>query len=394
MTKPHQPDLFSDDITAAFRQHAECDSATALKLAAQDSRLSPDQQRFNRLLGRIEKLKNQLVEAQIISDAHRPVYHQTIAPLREQHRILTREMALWLDARLQRKGLSATQQGIATLILCDLCEQLAIQGDEEMQILHDKHSAESLAQKEQAAISGVRAMMEEVLGEPLADDEPLDNLHDVFNAGMARLREAADAEREERQARARKRKSSAAQLKADTDKQEAETTLRKVFRQLASALHPDRENDPDERVRKTTLMSEANAAYDRRDLVTLLQIQLRTELTDTAAIAKMAEEKIASLTMLLKQQVQELENELHNRRHAARNEFGLGPSETLSTASLQRNLLREEAFLEQDLNAMQLDLQRIQDDKYFKRWLKDQNRPSHATVFDEWVIDPFNYKNK
>lgn len=394
MTMPYQPDLFADDTLADPRQ-TQNNSATALKLAAQDSRLSPSQQRFNRLLDRIEKIKNQIVEAQAISDAHRPVYHLTIAPLREQHRTLTREMVLWLDGRLERKGLSANQQRIATMILCNLSEQLAAQGDEEMQILHDKHSAESLEEKEQAAISGVREMMEDILGKPLADDEPLDNLHDMFNAGMAKLREAAEAEQEARQARARKRKPSAAQLKAKAEEQEAETTLRKVFRQLASALHPDRENDPDERARKTTLMSEANAAYDRRDLVALLQIQLRTELTDTASIAKMAEEKIASLTRLLKQQVQELESELHHRRHAARNEFGLGPYETVSITSLQRNLSREETFLTQDLHAMQQDLQRIQDDKFFKRWLKDQNQPSHTASlddFDDWIIDSFEYK--
>lgn len=395
MTRPHQPDLFADDLTEASQQQTKSNSAAALKLAAQDSRLTPSQQRFNRLLDRIEKLKNQLVEVQTLHDAHRPAYHQTITPLRERHRILIREMVLWLDGRLERKGLSATQQHIASMILCNLCEQLAAEGDEEMQILHDKHSDESLAQKEQASIMEMRAMMESMLGERLADDDSLETMQDVFKAGMTRLREAEAEEEARQQARARKRKPSAAQLKAAAEQQEAETTLRKVFRQLASALHPDRENDPDECARKTTLMSEANAAYDRRDLVALLQIQLRTELTDTASIAKMAEEKIASLTLLLKQQIQELEEELHHRRHAARQEFGLSSYETLNVASLQRSLKREEASFKQDLNAMQEDLQRIQDDKFFKRWLKDQNRLSQANFIDElddWVMESFKYK--
>jgi hypothetical protein len=387
----HQSDLFADE-TAASQQTAN-NSATALKLTAQDSRLTSGQQRFNRLLERIEKLKHQLAEVQTISDAHRPLYHQTLAPLHERHRTLTREMALWLDERLQRKGLSPTQKSIAITILCNLCEQLAAQGDEEMQILHDKHSTESLAQKEQASIREMRAMMGDMLGEPLAGDEPLDTMHDVFSAGMARLREAEAGEEARQQTRApRKRKPTAAQLKAAAEQQEAEITLRKVFRQLASALHPDRENDPDEHARKTALMSEANAAYDRRDLVALLQIQLRTELTDTASIAKMAEEKIASLTLLLKQQAQELEDELHHRRHAVRNEFGLSPYETLSTANLKRNLKREETSLKQDLNAMRQDLQQIQDDKFFKRWLKDQQRLSRANFIDDlddWMMESF-----
>jgi len=52
----------------------------------------------------------------------------------------------------------------------------------------------------------------------------------------------------------------------------------------------------------------------------LLQIRLCIELTDTASIARMGEEKIASLTLLLKQQARKLENELHKQRHDARRE--------------------------------------------------------------------------
>ncbi len=391
---PHQRDLFTDEIPPASEQTVN-NSATALKLATQDSQLTPSQQRFNRLLERIEKLKKQLLELQAISDAHRPLYHQTIAPLYERQRVFTREMVLWLDERLQRKGLTPTQKRITTTILCNLCEQLAAHGDEEMQILHDKHSTKSLAQKEQASIMEMRAMMEDMLGEPLADDDPLETMQDVFNTGMERLREAAVEEEAHQQARARKRKLTPAQLKAKAEQQEAETTLRKVFRQLASALHPDRENDPNERARKTALMSEANAAYDRRDLVALLQIQLRTELTDAASIAKMAEEKIASLTLLLKQQVKELEDELHHRRHAVRNEFGLESYETLSTTNLKRSLRIEEISLKEDIDAMQEDLQLIQDDKFFKRWLKEHNQLSRAISIDDlddWMIDPFRNK--
>ncbi|SDX04494.1 J domain-containing protein [Nitrosomonas communis] len=384
----HQFDLFSNETPATSEQTVK-NSATALKLTTQDSQLTPSQQRFNRLLERIEKLKKQLLELQVISDAHRPLYHQAIAPLRERERLLTREMVLWLDERLQRKGLTPTQKRIATTILCGLSEQLAGQGDEEMQVLHDKHSTESLEQKEQASIKEMRTMMEDMLGESLTDEDSLETMQDVFNAGMARLREAEAEEKARRQARARKKKPTAAQLKAEAEQEEAETTLRKVFRQLASALHPDRENDPDERARKTALMSEANAAYDRRDLIALLQIQLRTELTDPASIAKMAEEKIASLTRLLKEQAQELEGELHHRRNAARHEFGLSSYETPSSTSLRRSLRREETLLKADIDAMQQDLQLIQDDKFFKRWLKDQTQPSHTVLLDDWIINTF-----
>ena len=389
----HQPDLFTDEAPSESKQN-ELNSSTTLKISEQDAELTPSQQRFNHQLNRIEKLKNQLVKIQSISDSHRPLFYKTITPLREQHQSLTKEMALFLDGRLQRKGLSRTQKSTVTMILCHLCELLAAEGDKEMQALHDKHSTESLAQKKQAAISEARSMMEDMLGEPLADDEPLDNLSDIYNIGMKRLREAADVEQEmQRQKKAhKKKKPTAAQHKAEIAQQEADTSLRKVFRQLASALHPDRENNPDERIRKTNLMSEANAAYDRRDLLTLLQIQLRTELTDTASIAKMAEEKIASLTLLLKEQTKELNDELHSRRQALRDEFHIESYETISTAVLQRNLLLAAASLQQGLYAMRQDLQQIKDDTTLKRWLKDQSHGAQEAMVDDledWMIDPF-----
>lgn len=383
----HQPDLFSNEIKDTQRQTSG-NSANALKLTAQHDQLSPGQQRFNRLLARIDKLKLQLVEVQVIRDAHRPVYHQILTPLRERHSLCVREMVFLLDSRLQRRGLSTQQERIAATILCNLSMQLIAQGDEEMKALHDKHSSESLAQKEQSAMMDMREMMEDMLGESLVDDESLETVHDVFKAGMKRLREAEAVEQEARQqARIRKRKPSAAQLQAKADQEAAETTLRKVFRQLASALHPDRASDSDERERKTVLMSEANAAYDRRDLVALLQIQLRTELTDTASIAKMADEQIAALTLLLKQQAQELESELQQQRHDVRCEFGLKSYETVSVASLNRSLRAEESFFERDLSAKQQDLQQLTDDKFFKRWLKDQERlskESRVDIFDDW----------
>lgn len=383
----HQPDLFSNEIKDTSR-HTSSNSANALKMTAQHDQLSPGQQRFNRLLERIEKLKVQWVEMQMMRDAHRPVYHQILTPLRERHSLCVREMVLLLDNRLQRKGLSAQQQRIAATILCNLSMQLIAQGDEEMKALHDKHSSESLAQKEQAAMINMREMMEDMLGEPLTDEESLETAQDVFRVGMERLREVEAAEQEARQqARTRKRKPSAAQLQAEANQEVAETTLRKVFRQLASALHPDRASDSDERDRKTVLMSEANAAYDRRDLVTLLQIQLRAELTDTASIAKMADEQIAAMTLLLKQQAQELESGLQQQRHEVRYEFGLKSYETVSVANLNRSLRAEESFFERELSAMQQDLQQLTDDKYFKRWLKDQKRLSkepRVDIFDDW----------
>ena len=203
-----------------------------------------------------------IADVQALADAHRPLYHATLTPLRECFQEMLRKMVLWLDQRLQGKDLRPAQKRVATDILCGLCEALVAGGDGAMRALHDRHSRHSLQRKEQDAA-----------------------------AGMAHMQGATQAEQARRDAARAKKKPTAAQRKAEQQQEDAETVLRKVFRQLASALHPDRERDPAEHRRKTALMSEANAAYGRQDLMALLQIQLRIEQADSRSLSQLPEEK-------------------------------------------------------------------------------------------------------
>lgn len=388
---PRQLDLFADKIPEGDQQ-PQTSQATSLKLSIQTDRLSPAQQQFNKLLERIEKLKNQLTALQQVCDTHRPVFHQKMAPLRQQQQKLLREMVLWLDRRLLRKGLTAAQRSGAAMIVCELSRQLVVEGDEEMRAFYDKHSDMTFDEMEKNSAEVLREAMEDMLGESFADDESLDSVEDVLRASMERMKEAEETKHEVHQAKKRKKKPSASQLKSQAEQADAETALRKIFRQLASALHPDRENDPDERVRKTALMSEANAAYERRDLIVLLQIQLRTELASPDAIAKLAEEKLAPLALLLKQQAKDLDRELQICRQKARQEFGLGRFETVSIFNLNGSLLRKVIAMKKELAAMQHDFQHIEDDKYFKRWLKAQEQSMNdmfAEAMFSGEFDPF-----
>ncbi|MEO5661472.1 MAG: hypothetical protein ABIQ90_17010 [Polaromonas sp.] len=374
MKKPH-PDLFSHDIAAAPGT-----GGTDLRMGSAKAKpLSAGQQRFNRLLASIEKFNAQIAQIQLLADTYRPLYASTLTPLREQQLASMRRMALHLDERLGRKGLTAAQKNSLIEILCGLCEPLAAAGDGAMAALHDKHSPKSLREMEEEEALGVRAMMKGVLGERLdvdLDDESLDPMARM-EALLRAAREHAAHEEEQaqrRQAGKARKKPTAAQLKAGQQQQDAKTVLRQVYRQLASALHPDRELDPLERKRKTALMSEANAAYGRQDLVALLHIQLSIEQLEPGAIAEMPETKIAAMTTLLKQQAAELEDELMSRREHLQQEFQLDFFQLPTAATLKSQLAMEAEFLRDELAQMEEDLQMVQDDAGLKRWLKIQKQ--------------------
>jgi hypothetical protein len=58
---------------------------------------------------------------------------------------------------------------------------------------------------------------------------------------------------------------------------ERATTLKKLYRQLASRYHPDLTTDPDERVTRTQLMARINEAYAQRDLEALQALAAQGE---------------------------------------------------------------------------------------------------------------------
>jgi len=360
----------------------------ALHLNIKATRLSAGQQRFNRLLESIDKFKAQIAETQTLADTFRPLYASTLTPLRDQYQAGMRRMALHLDERLARKGLTAAQKSTLTEILCGICEELAAAaGDEAMAALHDKHSPQSLREKEKEKAAAISAMMKNVLGDRLdvdLDDETLDPM-ERLDALLRATQEQAAHEEEQAQrhqaAKARKKPPTAAQLKAGQQQADAKTVLRQVYRQLASALHPDRELEPAERQRKTALMSEANAAYGRQDLVALLHIQQRIEQLAPGAISEMPEAKIAAMTTLLKQQAAELEDELFGRREQLQQAFNLDFYQMPTAASLKKNLALEAEDLKGELAQMEEDLQTVQDDAGLKRWLKIQKQLARQVDF-------------
>ena len=374
--KNPQTDLFSDTAPVA--------AGTALRLGGPGAApLSPAQQRFNRLLVRIDKLKGQIAEIQTLADAYRPLSQSTLAPLRKRQKGMLRRMTLWLDERLERKGLTPAQKRAGIEILCGLCETLAAGGDEAMAALHDKRSPRSLRQKEESHAAQMRAVVEGILGKPLdlsSQDESLDSLEAVLRASREHLQQAEQAEQDQREAAQanKKKKPTAAQRQAAQQQEDAATVLRQVYRQLASALHPDRERDPLEHRRKTALMSEANAAYGRQDLVALRQMQLLIAQVDSLHMRRQPAEKIAAMSRLLKQQAAELENELFSRQEQLQEEWGLECYQTPTAAMLRSYVALQEEALKDELAIMEADLRAVQDDAGFKRWLKGQTKMSRA----------------
>ena len=357
------------------------------------AKLSPAQQRFNKLLSRIDKLTEQNLHVNTLLDRFRPGHLQALESLSQQTTRVQKDMLLFLHDRLQRKGLTAPQHKSVRAIVKSLLMVLEPQGDPHAVALFDLYHSEEdkaeRAQEEAQSRQELKAMLEEMAGRPLDDLDTDQSPEDMLKAALQGAQQEQLAQQQKREARRAKRPPTARQRAAEQQQLDAKSSLRTIFRQLASALHPDRETDPAERARKTALMSEVNAAYGRNDLGTMLRLQLQIAQLDAGSIARMTDETLASMSVVLKEQVSTLESELSMVLHRAEAELGVSVSPDTPEGVWVRCLDAIQAEMRDTIVSMQDDLARVQDDAQLKRWAKEQNRMAQQMARDRNGWDDF-----
>ena len=361
---------------AAPVDHSTASAVVSLNILG--GKLSPEQTRFNKLLARVDALTYEIEAARVLGDAHRPAFMRTIPPLESRCNELMREMIMFLDQRLKhesQKGFTAKDQQLAREIICSLTMVLARSGDVAMQAIFDAHSDQSFDEIARERAAEMQAMFNDMLKGDTPKLDPSATAEEIMRAGVERMREREEAQLEKRIARKTKRNQASRDEKGDAAQHDPETVLRTLYRQLASKLHPDRERDPVERDRKNALMSQANAAYEKRDLMTLLRLQFMVEQLESESTAGMATEKMAALTHLLKEQVQTLEDELAQTQGQLAHEFGLPPYASFDAPSLERSLNDQHRDLQIEVSQMEYDMARVTGDvAELKRWLKEQRK--------------------
>jgi hypothetical protein len=348
--------------------HADHSPAIAFFSAS----ISQEQEQFNHLVRQAEQLTQKIQTLRTVVDQHRIAHLSILPPLKKRYNSLLRDMTLWLDYRVKQGTLGIKQQRLLCRLICQLAADFAKAGDKEMRALHDTYSEESLAEIEQAQASETQSYFEKMMGKSLGEDEPFETIDDVLHARFEQIRKESEARARAKTARKNKRGRSAYMEQADQLLEDSESALRVIYRQLASALHPDREHNEQAREHKTQLMSQANTAYARRDLLALLQLQYQANLTDSKIASSLAQEKLASLNALLAERIKTIQRELQDLELQAAAEFVLAPSITITAASLKHHLTVLQKSLQADIASVKSDFAEIQTDKGLIRWLKER----------------------
>lgn len=289
---------------------------------------SPLQREFDRLTGRIEASQVLLAAWQQQPAAIVQKYRAKMEPVLQQLTDAQKTLAVQLDALLTSppKGLrmTARRRDALTDCLLDLIDNVMAQGTDDTLIdIHDRHSDEPLAEIAQQDEAEQEAEIIELFRQMFGDasiERRADESHEAFvERAQARLFDAMEAEERKKDAQRQKRADKRSAKK--NAKQHAKTPpsgsdddaapprpdlLRALYRKLASSMHPDREQDADEKLRKTEAMQGLNTAYQNKDLLSLLKLHNRTMQSDPVA-ETLAEDTLREYNALLKAQLKSLE---------------------------------------------------------------------------------------
>ncbi len=352
---------------------------SGLALRAPDhARLSLVQKRFNELLARIEVLTHQVQRLQAWSDRHRHAHVQALYTAAQQARELRKSLLLFLHEQLHSADLTAQQQRMARNKLRSLMDLLSPLADPQVQALADLYADDEVDQEEAQelaeAAERVRAKIEAALGQPIDNPSQYRTPEAMVAAGMRQWQrqQEADDDRKAAKRAARKAKNKPVAEKSEVQQTDAKTALRTIYRQLASALHPDREPDEQERQRKTSWMSEVNAAYEKADLSTLMRLQMQVTQVDPQASARMADDKLQAMCLLLKEQVSALEDDLDQMQFRLSRELCIPVRADADEAAMAHALQRMQADQRHEVESLESDLRRIAHEAELKRWLKEQ----------------------
>lgn len=361
-----------------------------LRIEQPDQVLSKEQKTFNSRMQQIEKLRARFAAWDRSAAAYQQQYTKELVPLRERAVELEIALVHGMDRAIGYKGLTKAQRRMLQEMLLDLAAMLLGECDDpDLKAIYNKYGSTDYDSEEVAQVLEMKDMLENMFGIDLGDDDGLDSPEELARRAQAQLAQEAQRHEEQRQAqderRARRKKTAKQQEKeaqAAAEAKAIDQSIRDIYRKLASALHPDREADPQERARKTALMQRINQAYDARNLLQLLELQLELEHIDRDHIARLSEDRLRHYNAVLKEQLDELKRELLHTEYEFRARFGIAPFVPVKPETVLRDLAADihEARLQN--RDMERDLQALSDEKRVKPWLKEMRRRMADDDFD------------
>ncbi|HLL41506.1 MAG TPA: hypothetical protein VK369_00140 [Segetibacter sp.] len=338
------------------------DTTRGLIITTQEKQmLSKQQQTFNRLVIKIEKLRQELEQTNNILNKKLDLYVKHIYPLDQQLTSLQKEVVKILFTFFNNRKLLSKKQkeALREVIITQLSNILKFETGEPDKELKEIFKVVEGISYEEAAEEDFDSMKYEMaeMFEELGVDMDLEDMHSNMTQEemIKKMLEIQDELKQQAEAKQHKR-SSYKKTKKQLEKAERERLLEEartknissIYRQLAKAFHPDLEQNEELKLEKEQLMKQLTTAYEKKDLHTLLTLEIAWIQKEETNPDKLGDEKLKIYNEVLKQQVQELEHEiqalLEHPRYQPLQKFAMFPHE-LKSINIDREKQQAEASI-------------------------------------------------
>ena len=305
MKNPRQESLFAFEV----QQPSE---NTGLRIRPTVAHLSAAQKKFNLLLEQIAAARAAVLMWTTETDRLRERHMLEVIAHAKTMQALQLELALQVEVLLFSPPpgikMAVRRRRALTEYILHLARTLlhADPDNQEFQALHDRHSEDDFAsiRAEAHAIDMEIAedMLSNLYGEDVVDKSGAADFEELIQ----RTHERMEQQQQSAPVRKRSKREQAADARRKTESDALSQSLREIYRKLASSLHPDREPDLVLRGKKTELMQRINIAYQNKDLLALLTLQMEVEQISSASLGEVPEARLAQYNQILREQLDTL----------------------------------------------------------------------------------------
>jgi hypothetical protein len=322
--------------------------------------LSKAKKLFNKLVKQIDNQKKELSEWQTIMPIYQNKYSTEFLPLIKKMDECHEELIYLLDNAYEDNKITKRERVTISDLICSMAPDLIINNESDrLKQIYDKYSDSNFDTQKQNAQDDIKLMMKDIFNIDIGEDDIDFSSPESLLAKVAQKMKHKLEQEENKKEWPKRKKSAKTLAKEETQKQEIQEisqSIKDVYRQLASSLHPDKEQDPQEKIRKTALMQNINVAYKNKDLLTLLELQLEVEQINQSTIDNMPEMRIMHYNRVLTDQSYELKQEILGIKQAMQFKFSTLEDKVMSPKKIIESLNVEIGLIKLDIKKASYDL--------------------------------------
>jgi hypothetical protein len=345
---------------------------------------------FNTLMKKLEAERLRLSVWHESLPQLRGLFGTEFVPLVHAYDAHRKQLVILFDQAHGRQGMRKRDkeklEDLIGSIATELLENIA---DAELERIYDKYNENPFPDDPEGEAQAIKQVMADMFGVELDETVDASSPEAMLAALEEQLTKRADEqasarEREQGGGAARPARMSARAQREQDEAARLQQSMREIYRKLASDLHPDREPDPLERERKTALMQRVNVAYEGRDLLALLELQVEVAHIDQAGLDGLGEERVKQYNKILTGQLRDLEDETAQLEYGLMRELGLLTHQRLSPAQTLRALRQNIAEIRKNVAAIEDEVRELSDPVFLKTWLNTYEIPDRTRYPDDY----------